>query len=89
MNSLHESEILTLMSRTALLSYSSCVEMAAALVFTPINAIPASVAGARAAYESGKTRPVAYRKQQLKALMRMIDENVPQINAALFADLHR
>lgn len=47
------------------------------------------VAAARAAFESGKTRPLAWRKQQISAVIRMLEENRDAICKALYADLHR
>ncbi|XP_051023875.1 aldehyde dehydrogenase, dimeric NADP-preferring [Acomys russatus] len=44
---------------------------------------------AREAFNSGKTRPLQFRIQQLEALQRMITENQLAITAALTADLHK
>ncbi|XP_066221062.1 aldehyde dehydrogenase, dimeric NADP-preferring-like [Saccopteryx leptura] len=44
---------------------------------------------ARAAFDSGKTRPLQFRLQQLEALRRMIKEREKDIAAALAEDLHR
>ncbi|XP_020708934.2 aldehyde dehydrogenase family 3 member B1-like isoform X1 [Athalia rosae] len=43
----------------------------------------------RATFYTGKTRPLEWRKTQLKALLKMIDENLPELHAALTADLGR
>lgn len=40
-------------------------------------------------FRTGKTKPLSYRKWQLKQLWWMIEDNRPQILAALHADLHR
>lgn len=57
----------------------------AALVHTPREA----VARARAAFEGGVTRPLSWRRAQLRALRRMVDEGGPRLRAALWADLHK
>ncbi|XP_064424995.1 aldehyde dehydrogenase family 3 member A2-like [Latimeria chalumnae] len=44
---------------------------------------------ARAAFLSGKTRPMEFRMQQLKALQRMLIEKEEQIVAALQKDLNK
>jgi aldehyde dehydrogenase (NAD+) len=51
--------------------------------------IPAVVARLRATFATGRTRDVAWRKQQLLALERMVTENEPAIAAALEQDLGR
>ncbi|XP_032072163.1 aldehyde dehydrogenase family 3 member A2 [Thamnophis elegans] len=44
---------------------------------------------ARAAFNTGKTRPLAFRIQQLKALKKMLEEKEKEFAAALMADLHK
>lgn len=44
---------------------------------------------ARAAFETGRTRPLQFRIQQLEALRRMIKEREKDLAGALAADLHR
>lgn len=44
---------------------------------------------ARVAFNSGLTRPLQFRIQQLEALRRMIQERQPDIVEALAADLHK
>lgn len=39
------------------------------------------------AYQSGKTRDIEFRKKQLKALLRLYEENRDEMAAALAADL--
>lgn len=51
--------------------------------------IPAVVAGLRAAYATGRTRDIEWRKRQLRALERMVVDNEAAIAAALAADLGR
>jgi aldehyde dehydrogenase (NAD+) len=51
--------------------------------------IPAVVARLRKTFATGRTRDVAWRKQQLLALEKMVTENEPAIAAALEQDLGR
>ncbi len=44
---------------------------------------------ARAAYASGRTRPLAWRREQLESLERMLTERAPQIREALWTDLRK
>lgn len=44
---------------------------------------------ARAAFDTGRTRPLQFRIQQLEALRRMIKEREKDLAGALAADLHR
>lgn len=46
-----------------------------------------SITALRASFDSGKTRPEKWRRQQLYQLMTMIEENESAINEALHADL--
>ena len=54
---------------------------------TSLNNIAHIVSTLRATYNSGKTRPLAWRKQQLEALVRMMEDNEAAFSAALKADL--
>lgn len=47
------------------------------------------VSDARAAYNTGKTRPVEWRKRQLKGMIKLLEENEKLICDALFKDLHK
>ncbi|NWR33181.1 AL3A2 dehydrogenase, partial [Tachuris rubrigastra] len=47
------------------------------------------IARARAAFNSGRSRPLEFRIQQLKSLERMVQEKEKEILAALHADLHK
>jgi aldehyde dehydrogenase (NAD+) len=47
------------------------------------------VDGLRTAFNRGHTRPMAWRRAQLEALLRMIDENEEELVAALHTDLGR
>jgi aldehyde dehydrogenase (NAD+) len=54
---------------------------------TELAAIPALVARARAAFESGRTRPLEWRRAQLERLEALLSENADELVAALQADL--
>lgn len=56
---------------------------------TPVDAIPGIVASARAAFDTGKTRPLKWRVQQLEAIIRLCEENKDAITRAIQADLGR
>ena len=47
------------------------------------------VATARTAFESGKTRPLAWRKAQLSSMIKMLQDNADEFSAALKQDLGR
>ena len=47
------------------------------------------VATARTAFESGKTRPLAWRKAQLSSMIKMLQDNADELSAALKQDLGR
>ena len=47
------------------------------------------VATARKAFESGKTRPLAWRKAQLSSMIKMLQDNADELSAALKQDLGR
>ncbi|MGW5111616.1 aldehyde dehydrogenase family protein [Nocardia sp. NPDC004123] len=48
-----------------------------------------TVAAARAHFDSGSTRPLPQRIAYLRALRRMLDDHEAEIEAALWADLHK
>uniref|UniRef100_A0A670YIP4 aldehyde dehydrogenase (NAD(+)) n=1 Tax=Pseudonaja textilis TaxID=8673 RepID=A0A670YIP4_PSETE len=48
-----------------------------------------TVEQARAAFNTGKTRPLAFRIQQLKALKKMVQEKEKEFSAAMKADLNK
>ena len=52
-----------------------------------VDEIPAIVAGLRATFDSGRTRPLSWRKAQLKALARLLRERESELLEALRADL--
>ncbi|XP_074120013.1 aldehyde dehydrogenase, dimeric NADP-preferring [Sminthopsis crassicaudata] len=54
-----------------------------------MSKISETVKRARAAFNTGKTRPLKFRLQQLENLRRMIKERDEEIAAALHADLHK
>jgi len=51
--------------------------------------IPATVRRLRETFQTGRTRSIDWRKQQLRALERLMNENEPAIAAALEQDLGR
>ncbi len=51
--------------------------------------VNARVDGARAAFASGRTKTLAWRREQLEALERMLTECTPQIREALWTDLRK
>ena len=54
---------------------------------SPIDEIPARVAQLRRTFDSGKTKPIAWRRQQLEALIAFSRENGDRLVEALRADL--
>lgn len=46
-----------------------------------------TVATLRKSFESGLTRPLAWRKEQLRAMTRMLAENEPELLEAMYADI--
>lgn len=59
------------------------------LKYTPLADIPAAVASARAAFASGRTKPLAWRRAQLRGIIALASENEAAIVAALASDLRR
>ncbi|MEV8135413.1 aldehyde dehydrogenase family protein [Microbacterium aurantiacum] len=51
--------------------------------------IAAAVAAARDHFDSGATRPLAWRRHQLEQLARLLRENGPLIERSLWQDLHK
>lgn len=49
--------------------------------------LPETLAGLRAAFRSGLTRPLAWRRDQLAGLRRLLTDHAPALEAALTADL--
>ena len=47
------------------------------------------VGDARRAFRTGKTLPVEFRKRQLRAMIKMLEENEQLLCQALFKDLHK
>lgn len=60
-----------------------------ALKYTPVDQIPGIVAAARAAFDADKTRPLEWRKRQIRQIKNMMAENTAAIVEALKADLRR
>ncbi|KAG9105138.1 hypothetical protein FRC07_009578, partial [Ceratobasidium sp. 392] len=63
--------------------------MSKELAYTPIDEIEKIHSRLNATFKSGKTKPVAARKEQLLKLAYMIKDNVEAIQKALAADLGR
>ncbi|KAG0206798.1 Aldehyde dehydrogenase [Mortierella sp. GBA30] len=59
------------------------------LTYTPLDDITQIVQELRASFNSGLTKPLSYRKEQLKGLYNLIDENEDLIREASFQDLHK
>ncbi|WP_027479175.1 aldehyde dehydrogenase family protein [Gryllotalpicola ginsengisoli] len=51
--------------------------------------VAATVAALRQTYDTGRTKPLAWRLAQLKALRRLLTENGAAIEDALWSDLHK
>lgn len=62
---------------------------AAALAPTSLPDIPPLLQRQRAYFASGATRPLSFRKQQLRALQAALMQFEPAIQAALWKDLHK
>ncbi|KAG0249074.1 Aldehyde dehydrogenase [Mortierella polycephala] len=59
------------------------------LAYTPLSDIPQIVQELRDSFNAGLTKPLSYRKEQLKGLHNLIDENESLIREASFLDLHK
>ena len=56
---------------------------------TPVESIAASVSAARAYFDTGVTRDLGWRKEQLRALDRLLSENEAALCNALYQDLRK
>jgi len=56
------------------------------LVYTPITEIPNLISRTRASFLKGITLPESFRRHQLEALYKMIDDNVDEITKAVQSD---
>ncbi len=56
---------------------------------TPVEGIAGIVRDVRTAYASGLTRPRSWRVAQLRAIVRLLEENRAAIHAALATDLRK
>ncbi|KAG0368279.1 Aldehyde dehydrogenase [Mortierella sp. AD032] len=59
------------------------------LTFTPISDIPQIVQELRATFLTGLTRPLAYRKEQLKGLHNLVAENEALFKESVYRDLRK
>ncbi|KAF9904311.1 Aldehyde dehydrogenase, dimeric NADP-preferring [Linnemannia zychae] len=57
--------------------------------YTPVHSIPKIVADTRATFLTHRTQSLEFRKQQLRALLRLIEENADALSDAIKADLNR
>ena len=56
---------------------------------TDIKEIEKVVSNLRTNFDTGRTKPLAWRVQQLKALRTLLSENEKRLSDALTKDLHR
>ncbi|RUS13211.1 hypothetical protein BC937DRAFT_95668, partial [Endogone sp. FLAS-F59071] len=59
------------------------------LEITPVDQYPQIISELRETFNSGLTRDLAYRKQQLRRAWEFLDENVDAIAKALYQDLRK
>jgi len=57
------------------------------LAENPVDSIPGLVAGVRHTYGTRLTRPLSWRRKQLRAMIAMLEENEAEFSAALRTDL--
>ncbi|KAF9922864.1 aldehyde dehydrogenase 3, member A2 [Linnemannia zychae] len=57
--------------------------------YTPVNDIPKIVADHKASFLTHRTQNLEFRKQQLRAMLRLVEENADDLAAAIKADLNR
>ncbi len=56
---------------------------------TPVDSIPGIFKDLRATFNSGKTRPIAWRKRQIEQIYKMCDEQKEVFASAANADFNR
>ncbi|GAA1140158.1 aldehyde dehydrogenase family protein [Nesterenkonia lutea] len=56
-------------------------------VSTPLGTLDAQVAGTQHAFRTGLTQPLQWRREQLEALLRLLEERAGEFHAAMEADL--
>jgi aldehyde dehydrogenase (NAD+) len=61
----------------------------ASLPHSDVDAIPTTVERLRAAFEAGRTRPLAWRREQLERLLALCDDHGDELVEALQADLRK
>ncbi|KAI8393880.1 Aldehyde/histidinol dehydrogenase [Radiomyces spectabilis] len=59
------------------------------LTYTPTSSIPSIVDDLRQTFRSGLTKNIAYRKEQLSNLVRLMKENTDALEKAIWDDLHK
>ncbi|KAJ3056894.1 Aldehyde dehydrogenase [Rhizophlyctis rosea] len=70
-------------------SHANSQHEAVELQYTELEAIPKIVNEARACFQTGRTKDLRWRTQQLRALHRMLDENEQILTDASFGDLKK
>ncbi|KAI8339904.1 Aldehyde/histidinol dehydrogenase [Chlamydoabsidia padenii] len=63
--------------------------MSSHLEYTPVDKIPAIVASLRNTFNTGLTKDIEFRKQQLQQLLLFMDEKRDALMDALYLDLHK
>ncbi|KAI5889270.1 aldehyde dehydrogenase [Schizophyllum commune H4-8] len=63
--------------------------MSTSLQYTPLDEIAKTHARLRATFDSGKTLPLAYRRQQLLQLARLVQQNAPAFESALWREFRK
>ncbi len=74
-------------STTSTGSNGPAVAGGAPMPSTALSEIPAKVAALRSAFDAGRTRPISWRKEQLRAVKRLVTEEEAALVEALRADL--
>jgi hypothetical protein len=59
------------------------------MIETPVDSLPTILKDLRTSFNAGKTRPLAWRKQQIAQLFKMCDEQKEVFASAGNADFHR
>ncbi|KAI1618722.1 aldehyde dehydrogenase [Exophiala viscosa] len=65
------------------------MNMAATDFYTPVDQLSREYKSVKDAFESDRTLPLEWRKQQLKQVWRMLDENESRFHDALYADIRK
>ncbi|KAF9896783.1 hypothetical protein BX616_006772 [Lobosporangium transversale] len=71
------------------IAYTANINIMSPLQYTPMGDIPKITEELREVFLSGLTRPLAYRKEQIKGLYNLIVENEEALREACVLDLHK